>query len=403
MGALVKHLFVTQDFGPDLGGMARRHVELCRRFAPDDVVVSTVATSVAGAFDVNERYAIRRQPFPFGHANRFVNQMRWARALVKESSRGVHIVHCGNIRPCGYAVSMARLACSRPYILYVYGGDLLRERDVKARSPVKRRAARRILGDANGIVAISEWSATLARDLMTLVGVAHPPPVRAIPLGTDPVQFSPSRDRGWLRRRFALAECPVVLTVARLVPHKGQDVGLHAIARLMRELPLVRYVLVGEGPDRPRLERLAQTLGIAERVVFAGAVSDDDLADAYASASVYLGLSRVDDGVNVEGFGISFVEAAASGVPCVAGDSGGVRSAVRDGETGLVVSPTDTDAVVHALRAMLSDDALRRKLGDQARRAVETYYNWDRVARETLAFAREMAGLGLAVAADAAA
>jgi phosphatidyl-myo-inositol dimannoside synthase len=111
----------------------------------------------------------------------------------------------------------------------------------------------------------------------------------------------------------------------------------------------------------------------------------------------------VDDGVNAEGFGISFVEAAASGVPSVAGDSGGVRSAVRDGETGLVVPPTDTDAVVHALRAMLSDGAFRRALGEQARRAVETYYNWDRVARETLAFARQMAGPALARVTEAAA
>ncbi len=399
----MKHLFVTQDFGPDLGGMARRHVELCRRVAPDDVVVSTVAATDGGAFDADELYAIRRQPFPFGHANRFVNQIRWARALATECSRGVDIVHCGNIRPCGYAVSMARLARSRPYILYVYGGDLLRERDVKARSPVKRRAARRIFGGAIGIVAISEWSATLARDLMARVGVAHPPPVAAIPLGTDPVQFSPSRDRGELRRRFTLGDAPLVLTAARLVPHKGQDVGLQAVARLAREIPALRYVLVGEGPDRTRLERLAQSLGIAERVVFAGAVSDADLADAYASAAVYLGLSRVDDGVNAEGFGISFVEAAASGVPCVAGDSGGVRSAVRDGETGLVVPPTDTDAVVHALRALLTDGTARRKLGDQARRAVENYYNWDRVARETLAFAREMARPALARVTEAAA
>ena len=403
MGAVVKHLFVTQDFGPDLGGMARRHVELCRRVAPDEVVVSTVAASDGGAFDANEPYAIRRQPFPFAHANRFVNQVRWARTLAMESARGVQIVHCGNIRPCGYAVSMARLARSRPYILYVYGGDLLRERDVKARSPVKRRAARRIFGDAMGIVAISEWSATLARDLMARVGVAHPPPVAAIPLGTDPVQFSPTRDRGRLRERFALGNGPVVLTAARLVPHKGQDVGLQAFARLTRDLPGLRYVLAGEGPDRPRLERLAQTLGIAERVVFAGAVSDADLADAYASASVYLGLSRVDDGVNAEGFGISFVEAAASGVPCVAGDSGGVRSAVRDGVTGLVVPPTDLDAIVSALRALLTDDALRQKLGHEARRAVETYYNWDRVAQETLAFAREMARPALARVTEAAA
>ena len=388
----VQHLFVTQDFGPDLGGMARRHVELCRRFAPESVTVSTVASANGGAFDAGEPYAIHRQPFPFDQAKLFVNQMRWARSLAAECARGVHVIHCGNIRPSGYAVVLARLVARRPYLVYVNGGDLLRERDVKSRHMVKRSVTRHLLSRARGIVANSRWTAALTQDVLDVFGVAVRPPVAAIDLGTDPAQFSPSRDRGWLRARFALGSSPLILTAARLVPHKGQDVGLRALARLAPEFPGLRYVLVGEGSDAPRLERLARELGVADRVVLAGALSDDDLADAYATSSVYLGVSRVDAGVNVEGFGIAFVEAAASGVPCVAGDSGGVRSAVRDGETGFVVPPTDVDAVAHALRTLLADDELRRRMGQCARRAVETHYNWDRVARETLAFARQAAG-----------
>jgi phosphatidylinositol alpha-1,6-mannosyltransferase len=96
----------------------------------------------------------------------------------------------------------------------------------------------------------------------------------------------------------------------------------------------------------------------------------------------------VDDGINVEGFGISFVEAGASGTPSVAGDSGGVRSAVRDGETGIVVPPDDVSALAAAIRRLLADTALRERMGLAARRAVEEHYNWDRVARETDAFAR---------------
>jgi phosphatidyl-myo-inositol dimannoside synthase len=386
----MRHLFVTQDYAPDLGGMARRHVELCRRFAPDDVVVSTVAAPSAAAFDRNEPYAIRRERFPFARANRFVNQMRWAASLARECRNGIDVLHCGNIRPSGYAVLMARARQRVPYLVYVYGGDLLRERE-KARNAAKRSMARRLFGRASGVVAISDWSAVVARDLMRAVGVAAPPPVGAIPLGTDPAQFRPGRDRGRLRARYSLGSAPVVLTAARLVPHKGQDVGICAVARLSTRHPQLRYVLVGEGPDQARLAGLARDLGVADRVIFAGAISDDDLADAYATATVYLGASRVDAGVNVEGFGISFVEAAASGVPSVAGDSGGVRSAVRDGETGLVVPAHDVEAVASALGRLLSDDALRRRMGGDARRAVEQYYNWDRVARETLAFAREVA------------
>ena len=387
----MKHLFLTQDFGPDLGGMARRHVEICRRFAPDEVLVDTVAASDGGAFDAHEHYTIHRQPFRFREARHFGNQVRWARAVARECAAGVEVIHCANIRPGGYVVTMARLAHPTPYVLYVNGGDLLRERDVKAKNPAKRLVARRIFSGACAVIGTSDWVVSLTHEVMDLLGVEHPPPVTATSLGADPRQFAPSRDRGWLRARFALGAAPVLLTVARLVPHKGQDVGLRVLASLHAQFPTLRHVIVGEGPDAPRLEQLARALGVADRVIFAGALSDEDLADAYATSTVYLGLSRVDRGINAEGFGLAFVEAGASGVPSVAGDSGGVRSAVRDGETGLVVPPTDIDAASAALRALLVDDALRRRMGNAARRAVETHYNWDRVARDTIAFAREAA------------
>ncbi len=387
----MKHVFVTQDFGPDLGGMARRHVELCRRFAPDELIVSTVAQREADAFDSREPYTIHRQPFPFGHANRFTNQVRWAASLAADVVSGVDLVHCGNIRPCGYVVWLARARVRRPYVLYVNGGDLLKERDRKMRNPMKRRAARWIFGGACGVVAISAWTAELAREVMGRLGLTRRPPVRAIPLGTDPVQFAPRCDTGALRRRFSLGTRPVMLTVARLVPHKGQDVAIRALARLSTEFPALRYVVVGEGPDGPRLAGLARELGMSDRLVLAGRLSDHELADAYATSTVYVGPSRVEQAIDAEGFGLSFVEAAASGVPSVAGDSGGVRSAVRDGETGLVVPPTDADAVAGGVRTFLHDETLRRRFGACARLAVEEYFNWDRVARDTLAFARAAA------------
>jgi phosphatidylinositol alpha-1,6-mannosyltransferase len=191
-----------------------------------------------------------------------------------------------------------------------------------------------------------------------------------------------------LRTRLGIGAAPLVLTVARLVPHKGQDVAIRAIAALGESAGDTHYALVGEGDDAPRLRALAESLGLGARVHLTGALSDDEIAEAYATADVYVGLSRVDSAINAEGFGISFVEASASGTPCIAGDSGGVRSAVRDGETGFVITPTDQDAVTAALRRLLGDAALRTSMGIAGRRAVESHYNWDRVARETLDFTR---------------
>ncbi|MEO7964933.1 MAG: glycosyltransferase family 4 protein, partial [Gemmatimonadaceae bacterium] len=387
----VRHLFVTQDFPPDLGGMARRHVELCRRLAPapDQLIVSTVSSTQSAAFDRDEPYDIARLPFSFSQAKRFTRQIEWASVITTLASRGVDLIHLGNVRPCGYAVALASRRVRVPYLVYVNGGDLLRERDKTARSAIKRWSARDILGRASGIVANSRWTAELAEDVMQRVGVRTPPPVAAIDLGTDPLHFTPARDRRALRLRFALGDALVMLTVARLVPHKGQDVAMRAMALLSDGPPDLRYLVVGEGHDLSRLRALAESLGVADRVVFAGTLNDEEVAEAYATADVYVGLSRLHDGINVEGFGISFVEASSSGTPSVAGDSGGVRSAVRDGETGLVVAPDDAHAVANALGTLLSDPALRQRMAAAGRRAVEQHYNWDRVANETRAFSRE--------------
>jgi phosphatidylinositol alpha-1,6-mannosyltransferase len=375
--------------------MARRHVELCRRFGDGDettMSVSTVAAPRATDFDEQEPYNIYRQPFPFERANRFSNQLRWASWLTSRRSPGFDVIHCGNIRPVGYAVRWAHRELRTPYLVYVNGGDLLRERQKAARSALKKRTAQSIMGRASGIVATSKWVADLTADVMRQVGIENPPPVAELGLGTDPVRFNPSRDTGALRRRWGVGDAPVILTVARLVPHKGQDMGIRAVAALRRDFPELRYIIVGEGVDEARLRALAKELGVSDRIGFVGPMRDDELPEAYATSTIYLGASRIDNEINVEGFGISFLEAAASGVPSVGGDSGGVRSAVRDGETGIIVPSTDSDAVTDAIRSLLMNPDRRKQMGVAGRHAVETHFNWDRVARDTREFTYRVTG-----------
>src|SRR2546430_6503978 len=144
--------------------MARRHVELCRRFGDGEetaMSVSTVASREAGAFDQHESYNIYRQPFPFERANRFTNQLRWARWLTSSRSPDFDVLHCGNIRPVGYAVRWANRKLGVPYLVYVNGGDLLRAGRKAARRSMKRVSARAILGNAPGDGAASERGAPL--------------------------------------------------------------------------------------------------------------------------------------------------------------------------------------------------------------------------------------------------
>jgi phosphatidyl-myo-inositol dimannoside synthase len=403
----IRHLFITQDYPPMGGGMARRHVELCRRLAPEGVTVSTVAPDVgeeaaAAAFDASERYEIARQPFPFRGAKTVFNQARWARWLVPRCARpapvdpGVaaavpvaDIVHCGNIRPAGYPTWWAHHVTGVPYLVYVYGGDLLREQRKLRASALKRWTARRIFEDSAGVVAISEWSASLAADVMRAAGVERPPRILTNALGTDPAFFHPGRDTGALRSRLGTGDAPLMLTVSRLVPHKGIDVAMRAMAVLAGEWPALRYLVIGRGEDGPRLSALADELGLGGRVLFAGSLGDVEIAEAYATATLYIGLSRVDAGINAEGFGIAFVEAAASGIPSVAGDSGGVRSAVSAGRTGLVVPPSDVAAVAEAIRSLLADAPRRQAMGAAGRADALSHFNWDRVASEVRRFAAD--------------
>src|SRR5665213_920193 len=194
----IRHLFITQDYPPMGGGMARRHVELCRRLAPAGITVSTVAAgagdeAAAAAFDASEPYESVRQPVAFRGAKTVFNQARWARWLVprctSRSATGgppvADIVHCGNIRPAGYPTWWAHRVTGVPYLVYVYGGDLLREQRKVRASALKRWTARRIFEDSAGVVAISEWSASLATDVMRAAGVRRLPRILTNALGTD--------------------------------------------------------------------------------------------------------------------------------------------------------------------------------------------------------------------------
>ena len=171
--------------------------------------------------------------------------------------------------------------------------------------------------------------------------------------------------------------------MARLEWHKGIDTVIKALPAVRAAHPGTRYAVAGVGERGPHLERLARELGLGDAVRFLGAVSDDDLPAVYNAADLYVGASRRHD-LLAEGFGISLVEASACGLAVVGGRSGGVPDAVREGETGILVDPDDPQAVAAGINSLLADSDRRRRLGAAGRRAVEEFYNWDRVAQDLI-------------------
>jgi phosphatidylinositol alpha-1,6-mannosyltransferase len=290
---------------------------------------------------------------------------------------------CDSIRPCTYPAKWVHESVGPTYGVFVHGGDLLKELHAIHHSRFARKTAKALFGSAEAVVANSQWTREQAQTVLRELGLdplaEH---VRLVPLGTDPEQFRPGIDTRAVRARYHLDGDPWVLTVARLESYKGVDTALKAVAQCRRDGIEVHYLIVGTGKKRKTFQKLAEELEIADHVRFVGNVPDAELPALFNTASAYIGASRRGDGARVEGFGVALAEASACGLPVIAGQSGGLAEAVHDGETGFVVNPDDPAAVAAALQRLLGDQLLARRLGQGGRKAIETYYNWDRVIRD---------------------
>jgi phosphatidyl-myo-inositol dimannoside synthase len=202
--------------------------------------------------------------------------------------------------------------------------------------------------------------------------------LRRLAPGVDIQAYHPGVDGAEVRRRHQLADRPVVVCVSRLVPRKGQDTLIRALPAILRRVPDAVLLVVGGGPYRDRLHRLVRQAGVADSVRFTGSVPWSELPAHYAAGDVYAMPCRTRlGGLDVEGFGIVYLEASASGLPVVAGDSGGAPDAVRDGETGYVVDGRAPAAVADRVATLLADRDLARRLGAAGRAWVQRQWCWD--------------------------
>lgn len=380
-----KHMLLTYDFPPMGGGIARWMGELAKRYPPGSLIVSTGEHPESAPVDATFPNSIDRLPVLSRRLRTVQGLLVWSRRVVALARSGeAEFIWCGNLKPAAYPARWAAARLGTPYGVMVVGSDLLILQHQIERSLLKRRAAYALLAPASVLVAISQWTADLCRAILERLDIkATPDLVRTVPLGTDPVFFQPGRDTGAARARYGLGERRWLLSVARLVPYKGLDTGLRVLAELRPQYPDLGYAVVGSGEQLSELRAMTRTLGLDDRVRFLTDVPDRDLPALYNCADVYLGLSRSTD-LDVEGFGISLVEASACGIPVVAARSGGIPDAVREGETGLLVDGERPEVVAEVVRLLLGNSELAQRLGAGGRRAVETFYNWDRVTSEMI-------------------
>jgi len=381
-------LLLAFNFPPQGGGIARWMGELALRYPAGSLPVSTGRHPGSEASDA-------RFPQPIDHVPIRATRLRTIGGLVRWTTRAQALTRrwrpgfawCAELKPAGYPARWLSARCGVPYGVIVHGTELLLLQAKVARSRFKRWTARELLGGAAVVVANSRWTGELAR---AVLGALDRPAVdvRVVPLGANPSHFRPGLDPGPVRNKYRLDGGPLLLTVSRLDWHKGIDTVIQALPAVRAAYPDARYAVAGIGPALPRFERLVAQLGLGEAVRFLGFVPDEELPALYNAADLYVGASRRVD-LLAEGFGIAVVEASACGLAVVGGRSGGVPDAVREGETGILVDPDDPAALAGGITWLLADDELRRRMGAAGRRAVETYYNWDRVAADLLRIDRE--------------
>jgi phosphatidyl-myo-inositol dimannoside synthase len=374
---------VTNDYPPKTGGIQSYLRELWRRLPPDETVVLTgrgLDGPATQEFDAAEPYRIVRAPqlvlLPTpalrDHVRRLAGEI------------GAGLVLFDPVLPLG----LLGPSLGMPYGLVLHGAEVT----VPGRLPVSRSLLARVVSGARLVVSAGGYP---EREALRACGGTMPPSV-VCPPGVDVNRFVPldAQARRAARARLGLpVDGRLVVSVSRLVPRKGMDVLVRAAALMAETRPDVVVAIGGAGRDRPRLESEVRKAGAPVRLL--GRVPDEDLPALDGCADVWAMLCRNRwGGLEQEGFGIVFLEAAACGVAQVAGRSGGADEAVVHGETGFVVDrPHDPTASAAAIATLLDDEPLRTRLGAEARRRAVAEFDYELLAARLGDALRESAGV----------
>lgn len=381
-------LLVSELFPPAVGGTPVLFDEVYSRLDFDVVVLTDGAARVGQTELGSGGITVVRRPIasrnwgvldPTGLSHHW----RLRREIRRLAAGRRAIVHCGRSLPEGVAAWFNRRLGGPRYICWSHGEDIGTARQSREFTLLMRRvclgAAAHLVNSCNTGRMLEDLGVPAAR-----IHVAYP--------GVDALRFRPDVDGSALRARHAPGAGLVLLSVGRLQRRKGHDLTIQAIARL-ESGPPVTYLIAGEGEERPRLEALVASLHLQDRVRFLGEVAADDLPRFYAACDVFVLPNRVDQG-DIEGFGIVFLEAAATGRPAIGGNSGGAPEAIVDGETGLLVSGTDVDELAAAIRTLATSTDTRHGMGAAGRARVCRDFTWEQAAAKVGAVHHEVAAMG---------
>lgn len=347
-----RHLLVTNDYPPKVGGIQQYLWELWKRLDPESFEVHTTPYSKATAFgtvedfDRDQAYRIHRSTEPV------LLPYPWLTSRLDDAARRFD----AQLHVIDPAVPLGVIGPSleQPYAVVLHGAEVT----VPGRLPGTRQVLARVLDQATGVISAGEYALAEAER-----AVGRPLRNVVVPPGVDIDRFAPlaKAQKAEVRAKFQIPEdAPFIFSVSRLVPRKGMDTLIAVAALLRSTYPDLVVCIAGGGRDSARLQKRIDVLDAPVRLL--GRVSEDDKAGLLASADLFAMLCRNRwGGLEQEGFGIVFVEAAASGTPQIAGSSGGADEAVLDGVTGRVAPAGATVTDLVELFASLLDDTETRQ------------------------------------------
>jgi phosphatidyl-myo-inositol dimannoside synthase len=357
-------LLITNDFPPRPGGIQQFVHNLAVRQPQGSLVVYASTWKGAEAFDAEQPFEVVREATGVLLPTPQVARRAAELARAHDCDR----VWFGAAAPLGLlADGLRRRAGVERAVAITHGHEI-----GWAALPGARNLLRRIARGNDVVTYLGDYQRVrLERSLGGLTSLQRLAP------GVDVDTFHPGVDGSAVRARHGLTGRPVIVCVSRLVPRKGQDTLIRALPAVRRRVPDAALLLVSGGPYRPKLQRLAREQGVESDVVFTGSVPWAELPQHYAAGDVYAMPCRTRAaGLDVEGLGIVYLEASATGLPVVGGDSGGAPDAVREGETGYVVGGRDVEALSDRLIELLTDESRARAMGKAGRAWVEQEWQW---------------------------
>lgn len=352
-----KTLLITLEYPPMVGGVANYYHNLVRHLPQESILI---LDNEEGKLLSDESWVWPKWLLGLWNSYKAVKQNDIEHILV------------GQILPIGTIALILKIVFGVPYTVMTHAMDVTLPfgTDGSAR---KQKLIQAILKHADSITTVSMYT----RLYLSEIGVSPRNITMVYPCpNVSERTHVTEEDRATFHAQNTFTQKPFMLTVCRLVPRKGVDHALRAFARFAQEHPEYSYVIVGDGPQRKELEHLARQLGIHTQVHFVGKVPDMELALWYASCTFFVMPCRQLQNNDVEGFGITFLEANSFGKAVIGGKTGGVPDAVVDGETGFLVDPEDIDMIAKAMQQLFQNPEKAATLGEHGRKRVQEFFQW---------------------------